>query len=63
MVALISLKTMNAARFCLIILFSNGVLERCAAMLRKLDRQNRAQNVQEQSHFLENVEAYRTERR
>lgn len=47
----------------MIILFSNGVLELCAAMLRKLDRQNRAQNVQEQSHFLENVEAYRTERR
>ena len=36
----------------MIILFSNGVLELCAAMLRKLDRQNRAQNVQEQSLFL-----------
>ena len=33
---------------------SNGVLERllCAIMLRKIDGQNRARNVQEQSHVL-----------
>ena len=49
--------------------FSNGVLESllCAVMLRKLYGQNRARDVQEQSHVRSdnerNVGTYRTERR
>ena len=48
---------------------SNGDLERllCAIMLRKMDGQNRARNVQEQSYALRmkhtNVGTYRTKRR
>ena len=51
MVALISL---NSVGFYMSIPSSNGVLE-CllfAIMLRKLDGENRAGNVQKQSHFL-----------